>query len=174
MYLFGGRDDKGPKNKLYILKVGIKPTEWVSADVAGTPPMPRYGHSMNYYPEKSILIIFGGRNDENFANSGESNLNDVWILYLEKLTWVEWNLKDYTGVRPVPRYSHCAENLGTSILILGGLSEDNYCRTDVYSLDVEVNRHQTTKCSEEIIILQKASKAKVGAGGGEIENIKKK
>jgi len=28
--------------------------------------MARYGHSMNYYAESKILIVFGGRNDKNF------------------------------------------------------------------------------------------------------------
>ena len=133
--MFGGRDKKGPRNELYVLKMGKNHFEWVIPDIAGQPPSPRYGHSMNYYPEKSIMVIFGGRNDENFGQYGESFLNDVWILYIETLTWTRWNAN--CSIKPVPRYLHSSEIQGHSLMIFGGLSESNYCRTDVYSLDLD-------------------------------------
>ncbi len=64
IYLFGGRLKNGKaSNKLYVLKIGSKPLKWISPETAGTPPIARYSHSMNYYHELNILIIYGGRND---------------------------------------------------------------------------------------------------------------
>ncbi len=92
---------------------------------------------MNYYPQKNVLVVFGGRNDDNFANTGDSYLNDVWLLFIDKLTWVRWDKED-AGMPPVPRYSHCAAVLGMSVLIFGGLCDNNYCRADAHCLDMEV------------------------------------
>ena len=136
MYIFGGRDEKGPKNKLCILKVGQKQSEWLEPNVDGRPPLARYGHTMNYYPDKNIFIVFGGRNDDNFASTGQAYLNDVWILYLEKLRWIHWDKDSYGGV-PSPRYSQCSVTLGTSIVFFGGLDEDNYCKADLHTIEME-------------------------------------
>ncbi len=136
MYFFGGRDERGPNNNLFVLKIGQKPCEWLQPIVAGRPPIPRYGHTMNYYPQKDIVVIFGGRNDEHFASSGDEYLDDVWILSLPKLTWTEWT-KEGRGSVPVPRYLHCSAVMGESVVVFGGLSADNYCRADVYALDME-------------------------------------
>ena len=65
VYLFGGRDKDGPNNQLYILNTSSKKWKWEEPLVKGKPPLARYGHTMNYFPNKGILIIFGGRNDEN-------------------------------------------------------------------------------------------------------------
>lgn len=136
IYIFGGRDEKGPKNRLYIYRVGTKQNQWEEPRCEGQAPLARYGHSMNYYPDKNIIIIFGGRNDDNYVNTGQSYLNDVWILSLDELVWQQWD-KEERGSVPIARYSHCSAVLGNSIIIFGGLSEENYCKTDIYSLDME-------------------------------------
>lgn len=120
-----------------MLKIGKKPCEWIVPEVSGKPPLARYGHTMNYYPQKAMLIIFGGRNDENSNNGGQEYLNDVWILDLENMRWTMWDNKDSMGSIPVARYSHSSAVLGTSIIVFGGLSEENYCKGDVYVLDME-------------------------------------
>ncbi len=135
--MFGGRDEKGPRNTLHIMKINRRPCEWVLANVAGEPPAPRYGHSMHYYPDKNIMIIFGGRNDANYQSTLTSYMNDVWVLALEKLTWVRWDAAEGPGCQPEGRYSHCSEMLGSSVVVFGGLGEDNYCKADVYMLEME-------------------------------------
>jgi len=99
--------------------------------------MARYGHSMTYFPQKSILIIFGGRNDEDDENSTMPYLNDVWILTLEKLAWHKWDTKESLLLVPTPRSAHCATILGSSILIFGGLSNENYCKSMIHCLEME-------------------------------------
>jgi len=136
IYIFGGRDEKGPKNRLFILKIGQKPCEWIEPSVEGTAPMARYGHSMNYYPDKNILIMFGGRNDDNFERTGQNYFNDIWILTLDKLRWIQWE-KEECGPIPAPRYSHTSVVLGSAVIIFGGLGEENYCKADIHSLEME-------------------------------------
>eukprot|EP01022_Parablepharisma_sp_SALTPOND_P011682 TRINITY_DN1492_c0_g2_i1.p1 TRINITY_DN1492_c0_g2~~TRINITY_DN1492_c0_g2_i1.p1 ORF type:complete len:660 (+),score=34.59 TRINITY_DN1492_c0_g2_i1:57-1982(+) len=136
IYFFGGKDEKGAKNTLYVLKIGKKPCEWVTPTIEGPAPLARYGHSMNYYPNRALLIIFGGRNDENYCNDvSQAYLNDVWILDLERMKWIQWDQQEQ--IVPVPRYSHCSVILGPSVLIFGGLSEENYCKADVHVLTLE-------------------------------------
>ena len=103
--------------------------------IAGKPPTARYGHSMNYYPDRNIIVVFGGRNDDNFYEYGQSYMNDVWILYLERLTWCRWNAK--CNYVPVSRYSHCGEVTGHTLMLFGGLCEENYCKAEVSALDLD-------------------------------------
>ena len=143
IYFFGGRDEKGAKNKLFVLKIGQKMCEWVEPRIEGPVPLARYSHTMNYYPQKAVIVLFGGRNDENFASAGMSYLNDVWVLSLEKLSWTMWNKEEGQGPTPSPRYSHCSAMFEASIIVFGGLSEDNYCRADVHALDMENNNYKS-------------------------------
>lgn len=138
VYFFGGRDEKGPKNRLIILRIGQKQIYWDEPSLEGQQPIARYGHSMNYYPEKNIMILFGGRNDDNYVNTGQSYLNDIWVLFLDKLCWQQWDKEDQ-GSMPIARYSHCSANLGTAIIVFGGLSDENYCKSDVYCLETEAS-----------------------------------
>jgi len=126
--------------------------KWITPKIAGKPPEPRYGHTMNYYPDKSILVIFGGRNDSNLDKYGYSYMNDVWLLFLEKLTWCKWETK-YT-LTPIKRHSHCAEITGNMLILFGGLSEENYCNGDVYALDLDGSKRVAIEdeksCEEKI------------------------
>eukprot|EP00831_Metopus_contortus_P065443 TRINITY_DN5846_c0_g1_i2.p1 TRINITY_DN5846_c0_g1~~TRINITY_DN5846_c0_g1_i2.p1 ORF type:complete len:430 (+),score=64.55 TRINITY_DN5846_c0_g1_i2:40-1329(+) len=137
VYFFGGRNERGPSNKLFILQIGTKPAEWIEPDVEGAPPVARYGHSMNFYSDRNIIILFGGRNDDNFKSSGKSYLNDVWVLYLEKLCWVFWDKREGLAEPPEERYSHCSTIFQGAILIFGGLSEENYCKSTLHALELE-------------------------------------
>jgi hypothetical protein len=72
------------------LKTGIVPLQWINIETIGQPPPPRYSHSMNHSEDQNILVIFGGRCD--FASKKSKHqqiLNDIWILFLENLTWYE-------------------------------------------------------------------------------------
>ena len=73
-------------NEVWILKIGKKPCEWIKPDCRGRPPVPRYLHTMNFYEEGNFLIVYGGRND---IKSESSALNDLHILELKRLEWIE-------------------------------------------------------------------------------------
>ena len=64
VYFFGGKGANGfPNNHVRLLKVGSIPLQWVNIETFGTPPSPRYSHSMSYSEDQNILVIFGGRCD---------------------------------------------------------------------------------------------------------------
>lgn len=144
IYYFGGLTENGPSNEVNILKIGRKPVEWVKPDIKGKRPPPRYGHSMNYFAEKSILVVFGGRNDEEYENTGFSCMNDIWILSCERLEWTQWEQHESVGEFPSARYSHTSAVVGKSILIFGGLGDENYSETKIFSIDM-IPRHPGEK-----------------------------
>lgn len=160
LYLFGGKDEKEPKNDLYIITIGKSILKWIVPKVAGKPPSPRYGHSMNYYPDRSILVVFGGRNDSNFDKYGHSYMNDVWILYLEKLTWCRWDTQ--CSFAPLQRYSHCAELAENAVVVFGGLSEENYCNAEIYALDLDGTRRVAVEDDAELVTLTTEESGKGG------------
>ena len=51
IYIFGGKskEEGGLSNKLWILLMGQKILRWISPEVKGKPPSPRYFHTMNYF-----------------------------------------------------------------------------------------------------------------------------
>ncbi len=66
---------------------------WLEPDCTGLAPSERYSHSMNYYSDLNIIIIYGGRNDHLNRNAINSFvLNDIFTLNLETLTWVHVEL----------------------------------------------------------------------------------
>ena len=147
-------------NKLYILKINKQIPEWTSPEVDGIPPLPRYGHTMNYYPEMKIIIIFGGRNDKNFLLSGSFNLNDICILSVsDKLKWI--NIK-IIGNAPRPRYSHCAEIFDDSLIVFGGIKDAGYCTSELHILELnqdealKIKKQEDKKRSIDISIMGKA------------------
>jgi len=58
-------------------------------EIKGTPPCPRYSHTMNFYENGNYLIIHGGRND---YSSDSFALNDTFIFELSKFEWIEAKL----------------------------------------------------------------------------------
>jgi len=59
LYFFGGKTMVGNTevvtNDLWILTIGNKPLEWIKPELAGTPPEPRYLHTMNFFEEGNYL-----------------------------------------------------------------------------------------------------------------------
>jgi hypothetical protein len=72
---------------LWILRLGKKPVEWYKPTTMGSPPPPRYLHTLNFYEEGNYLIVHGGRND--LISSDSFALNDTYVLDLSKLVWIE-------------------------------------------------------------------------------------
>lgn len=134
IYFFGGRNALGANNDVYILRLGRKPVEWVRPEIRGKKPPARYAHSADYIAEKGILIVFGGRNDENSEATGTFCMNDIWILAVETLEWTEWKSPEPIG--PQPRYLHASAVAGKSVIIFGGLGESSYCSSNLYEISM--------------------------------------
>lgn len=74
IYIFGGRLGNGEAtNEIRVIKIGSKPLICKKLEtkvfaliyeiLKGIGPTPRYMHSMNYYEEMNLTIIYGGRDD---------------------------------------------------------------------------------------------------------------
>ena len=77
---------------------------------------------MNYFEPMNSLVLFGGRNDtimEKKMKAKENFLNDLWLLNLESMTWI--NVIGI-GETPSERYSFCSTIYGSRLVIFGGLN----------------------------------------------------
>ena len=107
---------------MYLNDIRLLQTEnmlWVRLTVSGSPPKPRFGHTLNI--SGSNIIMFGGWSID--SNKKEENYKQyVSVEYfkslnVDKLVWEEtMNRKNI----PNNRYGHTATTVGPHILIFGG------------------------------------------------------
>lgn len=104
LYVFGGKskEEGGISNDMWLLKLGMKPLEWVKLQTKGNPPSPRYFHTMNYYEKGNFLIIHGGRNDD---LSDSFALSDTYVFDLENFDWLKVEL--YSHIHDFKILSRC-------------------------------------------------------------------
>lgn len=94
--------------------------------MSGTPPAPRFGHTMGYLPTNNSLIIIGGRNDELCKTNGTPFLNDIFLFLLDQKFWL--NVKhSVTSDKLSPIGNQCMTIITDGdcyekVLIFGGIS----------------------------------------------------
>ena len=133
IYIFGGKSNENIlSNDLYIIKIGKKPLEISKLEVSGAPPCPRYLHTINYYEEGNFLILFGGRDDinEDYAK------DDIFILELSKLEWIEVKVYFDSNVNLFPRCSHCSIIVGNKFIVFGGMNNNNYIGSSLFFVEL--------------------------------------
>jgi tRNA wybutosine-synthesizing protein 3 len=108
-----------------MIRTGSHVLNWKVLEPEGTPPPPRYSHTMSLCEEFNFLVVFGGRIDFVTKKYGSSTvLNDVWLLHLDPvLMWVQVQC---SGSIPRERFSHSACVVGTQLVIFGGLNAENF------------------------------------------------
>lgn len=76
--IFGGFNslDKAT-NRVLFLHLGSNPVTLSEIFPKGEPPSPRGYHNMVYLKHLGYLVIYGGRNDANFAKRGLISLSDM-------------------------------------------------------------------------------------------------
>ena len=149
-YIFGGKGKTEISNDLYILKLGIKPCEWIKLDnINGKRPCPRYFHTMNYFEKKNIIIIHGGRND----NKSESfALNDTYLFNLESLTWMEIELySNNIEFKIFSRCAHCSFIYRNKLIICGGMNNNNYLGSSLFIINLDENYKPKIENHKEIM-----------------------
>ena len=138
IYVFGGMNDHQIVfNRLKILKLGCYPLKWIEPETKGEPPLPCYLHSMNFYQDLNIIIIYGGRND---SNHDEPILSDVCVLNVFNLCWSKVSL---FGLGNVPKCSHASTIVGSKLVVFGGYTLQEYIPSDVYILELnqDISKH---------------------------------
>lgn len=140
IYFFGGMDEtRTATNELHLLKAGPHGCIWSLIHTTGTAPAPRFQHSMTYFPELSLIVVFGGRQDER-SNSGYRCFGELHLLQLDTMTWSTAVLY---GRVPENRCGHAAAALGSRLVLFGGLHNSHFCggSTFVGELDQAKARH---------------------------------
>eukprot|EP00352_Strombidinopsis_acuminata_P002573 CAMPEP_0176393022 /NCGR_PEP_ID=MMETSP0126-20121128/41362_1 /TAXON_ID=141414 ORGANISM="Strombidinopsis acuminatum, Strain SPMC142" /NCGR_SAMPLE_ID=MMETSP0126 /ASSEMBLY_ACC=CAM_ASM_000229 /LENGTH=51 /DNA_ID=CAMNT_0017764223 /DNA_START=181 /DNA_END=336 /DNA_ORIENTATION=+ len=51
--------------------------------MSGSPPVARFGHTMNFLPINNAIVIAGGRNDELCKQNASPFLNDIHLFLLD-------------------------------------------------------------------------------------------
>ena len=124
MLVFGGRTANGPSNNVWELSL-TGPPQWTLITPLGTPPMPRFAHTMVYDSARDRLLVFGGTND------GVSALSDLWELTLSgTLSWNQLSpLNPPLGrIAPVAVY----DPVGDRMILSGGFNTS--FRNDTWQL----------------------------------------
>ena len=111
--LFVHKDEEASA-ELYTFRTSS--LSWAAAHVQGTPPSPRYMHSV--CKVGNLMIVFGGVAKPSYRQS----LADLHVLNLESLTWSQPKTK---GPPPAARHGHVTVDIGGGTMLLhGGSNED--------------------------------------------------
>jgi len=122
IYLFGGRNDRTPCNRLY--KFDTNTFKWSRPKVTGYIPGERDGHSACVIGK--YMFVFGG-----YEDAFERFPQDLFRLDLETMNWT---LLACNGDPPIHRDFHSATPVGINMYIFGGRSTTmTHPRQDFYS-----------------------------------------
>lgn len=131
MVVFGGRtSDSTAANDIYVLCFNFVENTvfWMQPECAGTPPSPRYNHTMVAIENK--IYVFGGRTIN--ADGTKTTLNDLYMLNLDTLTW---HRPSTAGLSPLPsRCWHTCTAIDGIMYLCGGYS-DTATFGDVHVID---------------------------------------
>lgn len=152
LYIFGGKtkDEGGLTNDLWVLVIGQKPIFWNKLKTNGTPPCPRYFHTMNYFEKSNFLIIHGGRNDN---ISSTSALDDTFILDLTNFGWVKIELySNLPDFKIFSRYGHNSIIFSDKLIVLGGVNNNNYIGSSLFIVNLDFYYNTKMKNPEELLL----------------------
>ena len=151
LYIFGGKTSEGDlSNDLWVLILGQKPVYWEKVKTNGTPPSPRYCHTMDFYEKSNFLIIHGGRNDYLSSNSA---LDDTFILDLHNLGWVKIQLySNIPNFKVFSRYGHKSILFSNKLIILGGVNNNNYIGSCLFIVNLDFYYNTKIKSKDQILL----------------------
>jgi hypothetical protein len=134
VFIFGGKDPNGKaRGELYVISTEVKKKYAIDRiEPVGKPPHPRYGHSMVYWHSKQYLVIYGGRNDDLWEETGSSSMTDVIVLNLYYLVWCHVKIPNGQN----PRYGMSTFLDGSTLYIIGGFSTDSFAKGVVEKLEI--------------------------------------
>ena len=152
IYVFGGKDDQNNIfNRLRVLKLGCYPLKWTEPETKGEPPAARYLHTMNFFQDLNIIIIYGGRND----SCPEPIFSDVSILNVFNLCWSKVTL---FGLGNVPKCSHCSCVIGSKLVVFGGYTLQEYSCSDIFILELNQDTVKTLNEKNRFNVFDKDAK----------------
>jgi N-acetylneuraminic acid mutarotase len=142
VFIYGGIDsDNKIRNELRLLKIGKKPLEWCLIKTKGTPPDGRVSATLNYFEELNVLILYGGKCEDQSISS------DMFICDLENYSWNKVLIFDRS---PADRAEHSSCINGKNLIIFGGVNKNRYLGSDMYIIELELwNKKKKRGCIKE-------------------------
>ena len=145
IFAFGGiNEDRVAQNNLVVLRVGRRPLEWKIPETNGISPPARLNATLEYLEEINLLVLHGGRSDK------REPFNDIWMMDLEKFTWLLVKIYDS---KPVERSEHCSTIFGNKLIIFGGMGNNSYVRSDIFEISLGMFLINVNKFIKLIIYL---------------------
>ncbi|CAD8175850.1 unnamed protein product [Paramecium octaurelia] len=134
IYVFGGRLQNGEAvNDLRIVQFGFKPIKITKVKTKGQAPLARYSHSMNYFRQTNVIIIYGGRNDSKQGNI----LNDIFVLQIQQFSWSQ--VQQIQQLKH-GKCRHSSVSIDSKILIFGGYAQHVFANADIQLLELDQNK----------------------------------
>ena len=116
IYIFGGINKENEfNNKLWLIRIGVKPVDIVNVPTFGIEPNGRINCSMSFYNKMNLLCIYGGKN--------KILLNDFWVLNLENFNWIQINNQQNQILEISEHVMICYNDF---IIVLGGFGNNGY------------------------------------------------
>lgn len=165
MYLHGGADEKQCFGDLHLLE--IEQMKWTELTTDGTPPQPRFGHSLSAHHTE--LVLFGGLvqgeqtllldsssggavtppfiEGGGWGHSGNPD-NSLYTLQTETLTWQRLSCM---GNAPSPRFYHGVCIANDLYVIFGGTADAGYSNklNDLHWVDLRNMQWSSPSCGGE-------------------------
>ena len=131
--MFGGKNSQNQSNNnLTIIKTGVTPFRIIKNEHKGTPPQPRYNHSMKFLKYLNCVVIYGGRNDDL-----KCCFSDIFALNLENMNWVK--LISVDNKNNDCKSSFASDLYKTRLLVFGGINFDGFINNDLYAVEFDDN-----------------------------------
>jgi len=70
---------------------------WFEPETFGKPPSARCGHTLNFCPQFSLLVVSGGKDDKCLV---KPFCNDICLLNLSNMNWLKLKIFGHTIVPP--------------------------------------------------------------------------
>lgn len=88
IYIFGGLDSSGSySNTLKIINTSTDPWSLYSLTALGQPPSARAHHCTHFLPSQSYLIIYGGKDLQDYQETGRATTGSIFVLDLTYMVW---------------------------------------------------------------------------------------
>ena len=148
IYIFGGIDNfRILSSKIYRLKILCNPLIVEEVVTVGNGPSPRQSSSMNYLPKIDSIVIFGGKNKDQY-------FCDLFVCGLIKLEWME--VKLMSRYLPTPRSAfstsiYSESDSKSKLYVFGGVGESNFVGGSVEVLDFDTNLYVRLKKTKDSI-----------------------
>ena len=116
------------RGDLKIIKIGVRPLEWLDPKVSGKAPLARMNATLTFQESLNILLLFGGQN----TKTGRI-FNDIFLLDLDSFCWHEVIMYDEM---PIERHCHSTIIFDNMLIVFGGMGNNKFIGSDLYLINM--------------------------------------